>query len=398
MPRHVRRTRYRAVFRSNPTRGPTRTIWPSSSTKLSKAIGAPSIPPPVASAGQSAALWHYPTCPHRGVGQPLRFVTARLPAATARFPATAPRLRRSRRPAARHIPRGAGKLLPGPPRRDRVRRRARAGAVERSCRRAPEARHPRHVLRAAGAHRPPDSGATCASCDEGAAARRGRASRGGARPRSAPGRPSRSAPPSCESSRRDSSRMPEPPHRCRHKRRGPRRRHRTARENLSRSRRSGSVSPSRPAPILRGITPQYLFMVFVNTLVTVRPVLARAPLPSTCSDAMMSRSCCPAASSTSPPPTLCAPRWTRIRGAARLVPQILRGLSFIDSTGLHTHVALHERAQRERFRLDARRAPGLLSTERFAQRARQGAPVCGGSRCRRRRPARSADELSAPAS
>ncbi len=40
----------------------------------------------------------------------------------------------------------------------------------------------------------------------------------------------------------------------------------------------------------------------------------------------------------------------RIGGAARLVLD-LRGLSFIDSTGLHMLVALHERAQREGFRL-----------------------------------------------
>jgi anti-sigma B factor antagonist len=40
----------------------------------------------------------------------------------------------------------------------------------------------------------------------------------------------------------------------------------------------------------------------------------------------------------------------RVDGAAHLVLD-LRGLSFIDSTGLHMLAALHERAQREGFRL-----------------------------------------------
>ena len=75
----------------------------------------------------------------------------------------------------------------------------------------------------------------------------------------------------------------------------------------------------------------------------------------------MSRSCSPAASSTSPPSRRCAAldaaiaetlsaALDGIESAGRLVLD-LRGLSFIDSTGLHLLVALHQRAQRDGFQL-----------------------------------------------
>ena len=64
----------------------------------------------------------------------------------------------------------------------------------------------------------------------------------------------------------------------------------------------------------------------------------------------MSRSCSPTANSTLPPLRTLRAALDRIENAERLVLD-LRGLSFIDSTGLRLLVALHQRAQRDGFQL-----------------------------------------------